>query len=94
MKQEQIQAAVRRVEEMERCLDLLQKTADENPAEIRSNAQLQDMLRQLTDYYENGRWMQDYALDEQGLLPADLKRGVLSEDGVYDLLAQIDEILR
>ena len=94
MKKKQIQAAVRRVEEMERCLDLLQKTADENPAEIRSNAQLQAMLRQLTDYYENGRWMQDYALDEQGLLPADLKRGVLSEDAVYDLLAQIDGILR
>ena len=94
MKKKQIQAAVRRVEEMERCLDLLQKTADENPTEIRSNAQLQAMLRQLTDYYENGRWMQDYALDEQGLLPADLKRGVLSEDAVYDLLAQIDGILR
>lgn len=89
-----IWAAVRRVEEMERCLDLLQKAADENPVEIRNNAQLQAMLRQLTDYYENGQWMQDYDLDEQGLLPSDLKRGVLSEDVVYNLLAQIDGILR
>ncbi len=94
MKQEQIQAAVRRVEEMERYLDLLQKAADETPAELQNDVQLQAMLGQLTDYYENGQWMQDYVLDEQGLLPSDLKRGVLSEDAVYDLLAQIDEILR
>ncbi len=26
------------------------------------------------------------ALDELGLLPEDLKRGVLSQDGLYDLL--------
>ena len=46
-------------------------------------------LKRLTDYYESPLWLQDYALDEQGLLPAGLKRGVLSEDGVYNLLAEI-----
>lgn len=28
----------------------------------------------------------DYEADEAGLLPADLKRGVLSQDGIDDLL--------
>lgn len=42
----------------------------------------------LLDYYENGQWLRDYQLDEQGLLPSDLKRGILSEDGFYNYLQQ------
>ena len=42
----------------------------------------------LLDYYENGQWLRDYRLDEQGLLPSDLKRGILSEDGFYNYLQQ------
>ena len=43
----------------------------------------------LLDYYENGQWLLDYRLDEQGLLPSDLKRGILSEDGFYNYLQQV-----
>ena len=32
------------------------------------------------------QWMKDFEADEAGKLPADLKRGVLSEDAVYDLI--------
>lgn len=42
----------------------------------------------LLDYYENGQWLRDYRMDEQGLLPSDLKRGILSEDGFYSYLQQ------
>ena len=42
----------------------------------------------LLDYYENGQWLRDYRMDEQGLLPSDLKRGILSEDGFYNYLQQ------
>ena len=45
-----------------------------------------DDLAVLLDYYENGMWRADFELDEQGLLPKELKRGVLSEDGLYNLL--------
>ncbi|MBR6294751.1 MAG: DUF4298 domain-containing protein, partial [Lachnospiraceae bacterium] len=37
-------------------------------------------------------WKQDFADDEAGLLPGDLKRGVLSEDGIYNLLERYREI--
>ena len=47
-----------------------------------------DDLSILLDYYENGQWLRDYRLDEQGLLPSDLKRGILSEDGFYNYLQQ------
>ena len=43
-------------------------------------------LRVLEDYYENGLWRLDFETDEKGLLPRGLKRGVLSEDGLYNLL--------
>ena len=43
-------------------------------------------LRQLSEYYGSAAWKRDLAADEAGLLPKELKRGVLSQDGLYDLL--------
>ena len=45
-----------------------------------------ELLRELSEYYGSPAWKRDLAADEAGLLPKDLKRGVLSEDGIYDLL--------
>ena len=44
-------------------------------------------------YYTGGQWQKDFTDDEAGKLPRDLKRGVLSEDAVYDFLALRDEVL-
>lgn len=44
--------------------------------------------RELSDYYFGGQWLLDYEADERGELPKDLKRGVLSEDGVWNLLTE------
>ena len=41
----------------------------------------------LEAYYVSPQWMQDYEDDCAGRLPGDLRRGVLSEDAVYDLLS-------
>ena len=41
---------------------------------------------ELVDYYESGQWLKDYEADERFELPRDLKRGVLSQDGLWDLL--------
>ena len=46
-------------------------------------------IDRLTDYLDSGAWREDFEADEAGLVPATLKRGVLSEDGLYDLLADI-----
>lgn len=45
-----------------------------------------ELLPALSDYYSSDAWRRDFAADEAGLLPQDLKRGVLSEDGIYNLL--------
>ncbi len=85
-----IQEAVTRIWRMEYCFDLLQRRFRENPSAFRQDAECQAMVACLIRYYEGGQWQQDYALDEQGLLPAALKRGVLSEDGVYNFLAETE----
>ena len=40
-------------------------------------------LKALSEYYGSDAWKRHYAADEAGLFPKDLKRGVLSEDGIY-----------
>ena len=46
----------------------------------------------LARYYGSDDWKQDFAADEAGLLPKDLKRGVLSEDGIWNLLEEHREL--
>ena len=48
-------------------------------------------IRELDDYYTGPSWKEDFAADEAGLLPADLRRGVLSEDGIDDVLQKYRE---
>ncbi len=86
MTQNQLTAAIERIAEMERIFDIL--TAHKDGA-ARHSPVYCALLRRLLRYYEGGQWLGDYELDEAGLLPRDLKRGVLSQDGVYDLLTEL-----
>lgn len=47
-----------------------------------------EKLRLLENYYTSGEWREDYEADEREELPPDLKRGVLSQDALYDLLEE------
>ena len=53
---------------------------------------VQEDIAALNQYYGSEVWKQDFAADEAGLLPADLKRGVLSEDGIWNLLEDAKEL--
>ena len=48
---------------------------------------IQEDVKELAAYYEDDDWREDFEADEAGKLPKDLKRGVLSEDGIYDVLS-------
>lgn len=76
--------AVERVRQMERCFDTLLAGAKLNPPVID-----RALFQQLLDYYDGGAWLRDYELDEQGCFSPELKRGILSEDGVFNFLAEI-----
>lgn len=81
---EALSESVERIRQMEQCFDALQEAARK-----REDASFRDKLQLLKQYYESGQWLGDYELDEKGLLPPNLKRGVLAQDAVYDFLEQI-----
>lgn len=70
---EAIQEQIKRISFYE---NIMQRINDETP----------ELVKQLSDYYISSAWKRDFAADEAGILPSDLKRGVLSEDGIYNLL--------
>ena len=49
---------------------------------------VQKDIATLREYEESGLWLEDYEADERGELPQDLKRGVLSQDGLDELFEE------
>lgn len=91
MCEKEIECQVLRIKKMEMLFDLVTKTLHSRTDELQS-ASIREAVQTLSDYYGNGDWLQDYELDEQRMLPPDLKRGVLSQDGLYDLLSGIKDV--
>ena len=54
---------------------------------------LQSAVRRLEEYYGSPQWKRDFERDEKGEIPRDIARGVLSEDGIYNMLERNKEIL-
>lgn len=86
-----IQEAVDRVRRMEAIFDRLLEAAGKDPAALCEDGVLREQLGILVRYYESGLWLKDYELDENGLFPQKLKRGVLSQDAVYDFLQRLKQ---
>ena len=87
------QNRIARIRQMEEILDRVSAAQDALCRAFDAYAAEQNAFRELIDWYESPLWMADFAADEAGLLPHDLKRGVLSEDAIYNLLAD-DTALR
>ena len=83
---------IRRVREMETLFDAVRLKWETNPQGFRANKIAQEQLALLLAYYEGGQWLKDYELDAKGLLPAEVKRGILSEDGFYNFLTEIEPL--
>jgi len=78
-----------RITEMERIF----RRASKKIAEVGGEAEdLRSDMAKLEAYYGSALWKEDFAKDEAGELPEDLKRGVLSEDGIYNLLESYKEL--
>ena len=71
---------------MEQCLERATEAVNELSAALNKYEEAQEAIRELSAYYGSDEWKQDFSDDEQGKLPHDLKRGVLSEDGVWNVL--------
>lgn len=56
-----------------------------------SYSQVQHEIEILEKYLDSKQWHADFEADEAGKLPADMPRGVLSEDGLYNLLNRVED---
>ena len=77
---------------MEAILDKAHSILDELEQKIAEFKAFQPELRKLEEYYASPQWKKDFDMEEKGLFPKDVKRGVLSEDGIYDLLERNKEM--
>jgi len=77
---------IERIKAMEQRLDCVSQAVMRLSAALDDYDQVQTSLRELKTYYGSSEWKQDYADDEAERLPRDLKRGVLSEDSIWNLL--------
>lgn len=87
--QDDIDDAIKRIEQMEALFDRVLLVYETLPASAFETPFLQEAVQTLSHYYFDGEWMHDFALDEEGRLPKTLKRGVLSEDGLYNVLCDL-----
>jgi len=85
---------IERIELMEKHLERASKAVIGLSNALDEFADVQDSLKELEEYYGSEEWKKDFADDEMGLLPPDLKRGVLSEDGIWNLLEEARALLR
>lgn len=47
----------------------------------------------LKDYVSSGKWLEDFEADERGEIGPEVNRSVLSEDGLYNLMADLDSLM-
>ena len=93
---------ISRIRHMEDLLDLVIHTTKkiENSEKTLSKIydyysewnEIEREIAALEEYYHSKTWQKDFADDEAGRLPKDLKRGVLSEDGIWDAINDFKEM--
>ena len=75
-----------RIQRMERLMDEARTLLEKESLTEQEMQALHALMKTLDEYYSSPLWRKDYEDDENGLLPRDLKRGILSEDGLWNLL--------
>ena len=78
---------IERIQHFETLLDRIAPVLENLEEALDAFESIQEYVKELAAYYEDEDWREDFEADEAGKLPADLKRGVLSEDGIYDVLS-------
>ena len=81
-----------RIDHYEKVMDRILRTVDLDGLTPGVYEQVLPDLKELEAYYTSPEWLEDYAADEAGLLPEGLKRGVLSQDGISDLLDRFRDL--
>ena len=87
-----IQHDIERITDMEQRFNRVDEALRALEIAMDTIISLEDDILELDAYYSGDEWKADFRSDELGLLPQDLKRGVLSEDAIWNLLGRVDGI--
>jgi hypothetical protein len=79
--------------EMESILGRALQKMDDLQRKIEEYRDFQAQIRRLEAYYTGPQWKKDLAMEEAGKFPEKLKRGVLSQDGIWNMLERNGELL-
>lgn len=82
-----------RIYEMEDILDKAMQKMNALEEKMAEYEAFQPEIQKLEAYYISPQWKEDFAADEAGEYPESLKRGVLSEDGIWNVLERNKELL-
>ena len=83
---------IERITYMEQILDEATEAVLSLSEALEKYSAVQDKLQELIAYYSSVQWRQDFDDDSTGKIPNNLKRGVLSEDAVYNLLSDLTRL--
>ncbi len=92
MKNEDV-SRVQRISEMEKLYREGREAIDRLLYAIERYTEAEDKIKKLEEYYTGKLWLSDYDADSKGLLPRDMKRGILAQDTVYDLLTDRERLM-
>ena len=84
---------IERIKHMEAIMDKAANVLEDLRNAVEAYKNMYSEIDELEEYYGSELWSEDYDADSEGKLPDDLKRGILSEDGLWDLLLERDELL-
>lgn len=83
---------IERIGQMERRLERANEVLERLDAVLDEYESVQDDLQALDQYLGSPEWRADFRADEAGQLPSDMPRGVLSEDGIWNVLERNREV--
>lgn len=85
---------IERIQYMEKILNEGTKAIEGLSKALDRYKAIKSQLEELNDYYTSELWQKDFSDDEQGKLPQNLKRGILSEDAIYNLMTEQSDLIK
>lgn len=89
----QLERVPQHIKDMEGILDRATAKLDAMDKKIAEFEEFQKEIQTLEAYYTSQQWKVDVVMDEKGMFPKKMKRGVLSQDGIYNILERNKEML-
>jgi hypothetical protein len=83
------QQRIERIREMEASFNKVREAVASMHSSLKMLSDVEEDIVLLQTYQSSRQWLEDFEADERGEISKDLPRGVLSEDGLHDLLVDI-----